>query len=105
MSRAGFQVYLSKLWVVDVTKEVRYDLLIYYLKSRGIVILSFWVKPRLFLLLVAGLNCSFIIAYAMLTTFIPSLQSRVKIEHSTAMTFIKNLEEGLPKTIWKTSQQ
>ena len=28
--RAGFQVYLSKLWVVDVTKEVRYDLLIIY---------------------------------------------------------------------------
>ena len=25
--RAGFQVYLSKLWVVDVTKAVRYDLL------------------------------------------------------------------------------
>ena len=24
--RAGFQVYLSKLWVVDVTKEVRYNL-------------------------------------------------------------------------------
>ena len=31
--RAGFQVYLSKLWVVDVTKEVRYDLLIYCLLS------------------------------------------------------------------------
>ena len=29
--RAGFQVYLSKLWVVDVTKAVRYDLLIYCL--------------------------------------------------------------------------
>ena len=26
--RAGFQVYLSKLWVVDVTKEMRYDLFI-----------------------------------------------------------------------------
>ena len=24
--RAGFQVYLSKLWVADVTKAVRYDL-------------------------------------------------------------------------------
>ena len=32
--RAGFQVYLSKLWVVDVTKEVRYDLLIYFLLSQ-----------------------------------------------------------------------
>ena len=31
--RAAFQVYLSKLWVVDVTKEVRYDLLIYCLLS------------------------------------------------------------------------
>ena len=31
--RAGFQVYLSKLWVVVVTKEVRYDLLIYCLLS------------------------------------------------------------------------
>ena len=31
--RAGFQVYLSKLWVVDVTKAVRYDLLIYCLLS------------------------------------------------------------------------
>ena len=31
--RAGFQVYLSKLWVVDVTKVVRYDLLIYCLLS------------------------------------------------------------------------
>ena len=31
--RAGFQVYLSKLWVVDVTKEVRYDLLINCLLS------------------------------------------------------------------------
>ena len=33
--KAGFQVYLSKLWVVDVTKEVRYahDLLIYCLLS------------------------------------------------------------------------
>ena len=30
---AGFQVYLSKLWVVDVTKAVRYDLLIYCLLS------------------------------------------------------------------------
>ena len=31
--RAGFQVYLSKLWVADVTKAVRYDLLIYCLLS------------------------------------------------------------------------
>ena len=31
--RAGFQVYLSKFWVVDVTKAVRYDLLIYCLIS------------------------------------------------------------------------
>ena len=31
--RAGFQVYLSKLWIVDVIKEVRYDLLIYCLLS------------------------------------------------------------------------
>ena len=31
--RAGFQVYLSKLWVVDVIKEVPYDLLIYCLLS------------------------------------------------------------------------
>ena len=31
--RARFQVYLSKLWVVDVTKEVRYDLSIYCLLS------------------------------------------------------------------------
>ena len=31
--RAEFQVYLSKLWVVDVTKAVRYDLLIYCLLS------------------------------------------------------------------------
>ena len=31
--RAGFQVYLSTLWVVDVTKAVRYDLLIYCLLS------------------------------------------------------------------------
>ena len=30
---AGFQVYLSKLWVLDVTKAVRYDLLIYCLLS------------------------------------------------------------------------
>ena len=37
--RAGFQVYLSKLWVVDVTKEVRYDLSIYCLLSD--IILSF----------------------------------------------------------------
>ena len=26
--RAGFQVYLSKLWVADVTKALRYDLLV-----------------------------------------------------------------------------
>ena len=31
--RAGFEVYLSKLWVVDVIKAVRYDLLIYCLLS------------------------------------------------------------------------
>ena len=37
--RAGFQVYLSKLWVVDVTKEVRYDLSKYCLLSD--IILSF----------------------------------------------------------------
>ena len=37
--RAGFQVYLSKLCVVDVTKEVRYDLSIYCLLSD--IILSF----------------------------------------------------------------
>ena len=35
--RAGFQLYLSKLWVVDVTKEVRYDLLIYGLLSNIIL--------------------------------------------------------------------
>ena len=39
--RAGFQVYLSKLWVVDVTKEVRYDLSIYCLLSD--IILSFYL--------------------------------------------------------------
>ena len=39
--RAGFQVYLSKLWVVDVTKEVRYDLSIYWLLSD--IILSFYL--------------------------------------------------------------
>ena len=37
--RAGFQVYLSKLWVVDGTKEVRYDLSKYCLLSD--IILSF----------------------------------------------------------------
>ena len=37
--RAGFQVYLSKPWVVDVTKEVRYDLSTYCLLSD--IILSF----------------------------------------------------------------
>ena len=46
--RAGFQVYLSKLWVVDVTKAVRYDLLLYCLLSDFI----------LYFLLVAGTSLS-----------------------------------------------
>ena len=35
--RAGFQVYLSKLWVVDVTKAVRYDLLVWCFLSKIIL--------------------------------------------------------------------
>ena len=37
--RAGFQVYLSELWVVDVTKAVRYDLLMYCLLSNVLLYL------------------------------------------------------------------
>ena len=52
--RAGFQVYFSKLWVVDVTKAVRYDLLLYCLFSDFI----------LYFLLVAGtsLRAGFLLA-------------------------------------------
>ena len=45
--RAGFQVYLSKLWVVDVTKEVRYDLSIYCLLSDIILFFYLLLQPLL----------------------------------------------------------